>query len=136
MNALRARDTPSSQEAHVIWVGPTRLEALYSGAHGPLVFHANGKGLRYEDYLAAWHRACDAAECRDCIPHDLRRRAVRNLERAGGPRPVAMKLTGHKTESVYRRYAIAAERDLREGVEKLAQVAEFVTPTSHSSAGA
>jgi hypothetical protein len=32
-----------------------------------------------------------------------------------------MKLTGHKTESVYRRYPIVAETDLREGVAKLAR---------------
>jgi hypothetical protein len=31
-----------------------------------------------------------------------------------------MKLTGHKTEAVYRRYAIVAESDLREGAAKLA----------------
>ena len=31
-----------------------------------------------------------------------------------------MKLTGHKTEAVYRQYAIVAEADLTEGVEKLA----------------
>jgi hypothetical protein len=30
-----------------------------------------------------------------------------------------MKLTGHKTESVYRRYAIADERGLRVAVERL-----------------
>ena len=54
--------------------------------------------------------------------HDLRRSAVRNLERAGVSRSVAMKLTGHKTESIYRRYAIADSAALAEGVEKLASL--------------
>ncbi len=34
-----------------------------------------------------------------------------------------MKLTGHKTEAVYRRYAIVSEADLREAVAKLARLA-------------
>jgi hypothetical protein len=54
------------------------------------------------------------------LVHDLRRTAVRRLERAGVSRSVATKLTRHKTESVYRRYAIVAEADLAEGVQKLA----------------
>jgi len=67
-----------------------------------------------------------AARCKGAYPrpHDFRRTAVRNLERAGVPRSVAMKLVGHKTESIYRRYAIISERDLAEGVAKLASLRE------------
>lgn len=54
------------------------------------------------------------------IPHDLRRSAVRNLERAGVPRSTAMAMVGHKTEAIYRRYAITDETILREGAVKLA----------------
>ncbi len=68
-----------------------------------------GRSIVYPDFLDAWHAACEAAECRDRIPHGLQCTAVRNLERAGVSRSVAMKLTGQKTENVYRRYAIVAE---------------------------
>ena len=44
---------------------------------------------------------------------------MRNLELAGVPRSVAMKLTGHKTESVYRRYTIVSETDVADAVRKL-----------------
>jgi integrase len=56
------------------------------------------------------------------LRHDFRRTAVRNLERAGVSRSVAMQLTGHRTEAVYRRYAIVSEQDLGEGLEKLGQL--------------
>jgi hypothetical protein len=53
------------------------------------------------------------------IVKDFRRTAVRNLERAGVPRSSAMKLVGHRTESVYRRYAIVNESMLGEAAAKL-----------------
>ncbi len=88
----------------------------------PWVFHRNGDPIK--GFRKAWDKACKAAGVPDMIPHDFRRTAVRNLERAGVSRSAAMKLTGHKTESVYRRYAIVSEADLAEGVKKLAALQE------------
>ncbi len=82
------------------------------------VFHHDGKPIKH--YRGAWKGACERAGLSGMWVHDFRRTAVRNLERAGVSRSVAMKLTGHKTEAVYRRYAIVVEADLREGVQKLA----------------
>jgi len=55
--------------------------------------------------------------------HDFRRTAVRRLEHAGISRSVAMKLTGHKTESIYRRYAIVPKNDLEEVARRLDEAA-------------
>jgi len=67
-----------------------------------------------------WTKACKEAGVPGRLLHDFRRTAVRNLERAGVARSVAMKITGHKTESVYRRYAIVSDADLQEAARKLA----------------
>jgi integrase len=83
----------------------------------PLVFHRKGKPI--VSFRKAWKAACAGAGLPHLIPHDYRRTACRNLERAGVPRSTAMKLVGHVTESVYRRYTITDEAMLREGAAKL-----------------
>jgi hypothetical protein len=58
---------------------------------------------------------------RDASGTTLRRDiAIRNLERAGVPRSAAMAMAGHRTEAIYRRYAIADESMLRDGGDRLA----------------
>jgi integrase len=77
-----------------------------------------------------WQTAVVKAGVPGRIPHDFRRTAVRNLERRGVARSVAMKIPGHKTESVYR-YAIVSDADLREETEKL----DHEHISGHSQAG-
>ena len=70
-------------------------------------------------FTKAWKSACRDAGCPGRIPHDLRRTAIRNLVRSGISERVAMRLSGHKTPSVFARYNIVSDGDLREAARKL-----------------
>ena len=66
----------------------------------------------------SWKAACEAAGIGKKHFHDLRRSAARNLRRAGVSEEVAMKITGHKTNSMLRRYNITDTRDIKEALTK------------------
>ena len=84
----------------------------------PWVFHRRGKQVK--DFRKSWDNACEAVGLQGRWLHDFRRSCVRRMEQNGVPRSWAMKLTGHKTESIYLRYAIVSESDLSEAVARLA----------------
>jgi integrase len=84
----------------------------------PLTGVRKGQRLSYSGFYKAWKRAVHAAGVAR-VPHDFRRTAIRNLERDGVPRSVAMAMVGQKTEEVYRRYAIVDEAMIREAAVKM-----------------
>lgn len=100
----------------------TRCDAL-EGKLGRVIpwlfFFQNGERLSY--YHFAWDKARKAAGQPNRLMYDLRRTAVRNLERAGVPRSAAMSLVGHRTQAMYQRYAISDQALLTHAGDLLAE---------------
>jgi integrase len=108
----------------------------------PYVFHLNGEPIG--EFRKSWKTACiDAGVCEVLkdeegkpvviknkkggekevkistkIFHDFRRTAIRDMVRSGVSERVAMKISGHKTRSVFDRYNIVSDQDLREAARK------------------
>jgi integrase len=82
------------------------------------IFHrADGRPVK--SFGNAWRNACAAAGLAPGkLFHDLRRSAARNMIRAGVPQHICMLITGHETASMFRRYAISEESDLREALRR------------------
>ena len=76
----------------------------------PWVFNRSGRQIK--DFRGASDEACKKASGPELNFHDLRRTAVRNMRRAGVPQVIRMKISGHKTDSMERRYNIVDADDL------------------------
>ena len=130
--ALKAKDT-KNKTPRVLYLDSDlsrvltawKQRSMASWPQCPWICHRKGRQLK--DIKSAWKRGCqvvglgqmvmDEEKGRKVwqgkIPHDFRRTAVRNTVKAGVPEKVAMLISGHKTRSVFQRYQIMDEDDLK-----------------------
>ncbi len=117
-------------------------------------------GSPVKDFRSAWWNACTRAglgrfQCRDCQQlvttdrkcslcdskkkakyvglrfHDLRRTGIRNMSRKGIPENVGMLISGHRTNSVYRRYNIIDMEVIKEATAKIEEHQRALKPENN-----
>jgi len=123
---LTAAQTKTSH-ARVIYMGDdflevmreTRKRQLQQYPQCPYVCQRRGKP--FNELRKGFLNACARVGLVGKTFHDLRRTGVRNLIRAGVPETVAMKISGHKSRSIFDRYNITSEQDLQDAASKLNQ---------------
>lgn len=123
----KGRVVPLDQDLFVL------LQALVIGRKGNELVFTRSDGSPVIEIRKAWYALCQKAnlghfeknsegkpQWKGLLFHDLRRSAVRNMIRRGVSQKVAMQISGHETPSIFQRYDIIDETDLRLAVEKIA----------------
>ena len=85
----------------------------------PYVFHRNGKPIM--SFRRAFKAACKDSGLAGIVPHDMRRSGVRNFSKARLSESEGMSISGHRTNSIYKRYNIIDEDLQRQSLEQVAE---------------
>jgi integrase len=118
---LTPKDTKTGEGRHVYFNKEVKkiLERLRKVRHisHQFVFTYKGNPVRSIKYSLT--EALKKAEIENFRFHDLRHTFVSNARKAGVDRTVIMKLTGHKTLSMFTRYNTVDQADAKDAMEKL-----------------
>jgi integrase len=96
------------------------------------LFRKDGPVFDTANFRREWIKACvklglgkkageEWHQYEGLIPHDFRRSAARNLIRAGVDQSIAMRITGHRTVAVFRRYSIFSTEQTDEVMAKVSK---------------
>ena len=99
----------------------------------PYVFLNDTRTDKIKRFDKAWHTACKKAKIGRRLFHDFRRSAVRNMSRSGISDKIAMMVTGHKTRSVFDRYNIGSDEDLKLAAQRQEAYLKTQTDTKTST---
>ena len=134
---LRSVDT-KTKEPREVPLTPMVLAALRDLSKGrsligPYVFQFKGKPIKR--IKRAFHTAARKAGIANVRFHDLRHCAATNLRRAGVDTVTAMKIVGHKSEKMHRRYNSVSDGDLSTAARRLNSYLSntVITPATNSA---
>jgi len=117
---LKAEDTKTDEARFVPLTADltTELKELYKVRylHEPHVFLVNVKSV--SSIKTAFNAACRRAKIEGFRFHDFRHTAVTNMRRTGIDHLTIMRITGHKTLEVFKRYNSFLESDLKDAAHR------------------
>ena len=116
---LKSQDT-KTQEGRSIPLCQELMEmfrAMPRGLPGAPVFTRNGQPIKC--IREAFAAACKKAEIENFVFHDLRHCFCTNALRVGLPIPTIMKISGHKSLQMFRRYTTITPEDLKLAIAKM-----------------
>ena len=118
---LAARDTKGKHPRIIVLTSRViaTLEAMKKRLPTSIsgyVFVNPAKGKPWNEIRKVFDRARTAAGLPNMWFHDLRRSFVTNARRRGVAESVVMRMSGHKTRTVFERYNVVSEDDLRNAV--------------------